>query len=226
MTSPIDRLAEETQALEPGDVQTGEFLQRPAVNDANQTTPGTIVSDLTSAGYSYLYDTRTFEPSLVNNNMREVQLKTTREDGTRVFTAVYPGAPWRGSVKCFLHPDQSNHEALMAMGFKACYKSNIPNPFEAGEHARHRHTTWWKAYQDKEQRLREDDDREIQREIAQAMTGNLRREPDVVEPEFAPESPVEVSVVVPRVDSYRCSKCKSNHRPSTGIGRRHKKHSA
>ncbi len=99
---------------------------------------------LTSAGYSYIWDSKTGERSLTNNNMLPTQLKKLRLDKTRVFTVFDPHiTPKRGVFKCMLHPEAPNREYYEGLGFTACPKSNLTSKFQVNRHMQKRHPMEW-----------------------------------------------------------------------------------
>ena len=174
---PIEQLVEAT--LEPGDLGPGTFIRRPqseSINSEGTLTPempGMVVVDLQSAGWTYLYDTKTREPSLCNNNAVLTQLSAKREDGSLVFTRTKPSTPpWRGTYKCMLHADSRG--ALpkdLESSFRFCSKSNIPNTHEVMMHMQYRHHNEWLAIErDREERERRED-REVQRQMIEALAG-------------------------------------------------------
>jgi hypothetical protein len=195
-TSPLDTLTVATENLEPGDVVPGQFLQRPTVEVGDDPgIPGTIVSDLESAGYTRVWDTLTWEESLVSNNALPTQLKVMRADGvTPILTKVKAGEAFRGTFKCFLHPDQPEHEMFVAMGFAPCSKRTMPNSFQANNHNKNRHHEEWLAYQSiitDQRRQEEDADRKaltaalLARSVAPVVADKKERTPEKVEADQA-----------------------------------------
>ena len=61
-----------------------------------------------SAGYVYVWDNRTGDRSIINQNMLKTQLEKRRpEDGSRAFTTVDPKITIKqGALKCMLHSDE------------------------------------------------------------------------------------------------------------------------
>ena len=188
----VSRLIEDTAALEPGDVQAGDYLRKPEVETTDKPeVAGMMVSGLESAGWSILYDTQTREPSVVNNNMKVAQMKVRRLDGTLVFTAIQPiEGPRRGSIKCFLHKDQPEHSHYTAMGFDACGKATLPNQFQAENHARNKHRDEWRAVESEREAREHAEDRKAQLAMLQAVQGSVA--PVATEPitPFVVEMPV------------------------------------
>jgi hypothetical protein len=176
---PIEQLVQDT--LEPGDFQPGTYIRRPQNevidSEGNLTAemPGMVVVDLQSAGWTYLYDTKTREASLCNNNAILAQLSCKREDGSLVFTRTKPSTPpWRGTYKCILHSESRGAlpEDLQA-SFRFCSKANIPNEHEVMMHMQHRHRNEWLAIERAREERERREDREIQRQMAEALTGRV-----------------------------------------------------
>ena len=121
-------------ADEPGDRKAGKVISATA-----HMTMST--SELQSAGYVYVYDTRTAERSIVNRNMLQQQLEKRREDGSFAFSTRQPEGiePDRGTLQCFLHEDNPNREKYDKMGLVRCEKSNFFTEMDRERHLRMRH---------------------------------------------------------------------------------------
>lgn len=133
----VQQAEEGAKAVEPGTLIPGQVLE-----GGGEDTPPTIVGSLTSAGYVYIYNTRSGEQSITNRNMLPTQLKKHFTDGAkeRVFTLVEPAVkPRRGTIKCILHPDQPWRAHYDEVGFPTCMKANIMNPHQQTMHMKHRH---------------------------------------------------------------------------------------
>ena len=171
MATPIDQLIRDTESLEPGDFQAGDYIREPVAEAQNKPeVGGMVVSDLASAGYTILYDTITREPSYVNNNMLLSQLRAVREDGSLVFTQTKPSqGPWRGSIKCFLHPSQPDRARYDDMGFPSCIKATLPNKYQAENHARNRHRDEWRAVEAEREIAEREEERQLQRDMTAAL---------------------------------------------------------
>jgi hypothetical protein len=205
-TTPIEQLIQDTEGVaEPGDFQAGDSVRKaegPSENNPDGVG-GMIVSDLESAGWVTLYDTVTFEAYSVNRNMAAAQLKVRREDGTLVFQVNKPGDPWRGSVKCFLHPDQPEREHYTTMGFRVCPKATMPNMFQAENHARNKHRDEWNAVEAEREARERREDREAQIAILQSLAArNVVETNDLVEDELD-----EVEETVVTVRTGQCELC-------------------
>lgn len=177
-TTPMDRLVEATEAIEPG-IQAGDFVQQPEAEKVGEdgkvlpARPGIIVTDLASAGMTRVWDTLTRESSDINNNMLSKQMLETREDGTRVFTKIKPlVGPQRGSIKCLLHADRPEFEGLKKQGLtqKGCRKATIPNEYELQQHMKFKHSREWAVITEERDRNEREEDRDLQREIFKSLS--------------------------------------------------------
>ena len=186
--TPLDQLVHDVEAIEtgePGDIQAGTYVQKPQAggDETDPGKPGAMVTDLVSAGYSILYDTRSAEASVVNNNMVPSQLKATRVDGSLVFQRNKPPfEPWRGSIKCFLHKDSPDRAKYDEMGFGVCAKETLPNVFQAENHARNRHRDEWRAVESDRGAREREEDRAVQRALLQSVAGRTEVNVAVAEP--------------------------------------------
>lgn len=160
-----------TPAPEPGGA-------RPTtLNEAREAELQSTLETSSSAGYVYIWDTRTGERSLCNNNNLIANLNKKREDGSRVFTVKDPGiTPERGSNKCRLHPDGPDRAEYDKMGLAICRKSNLKSAYEVERHMSRRHRQEWEvinqadyARRQAEDRQRADEDRKFQRELLTAL---------------------------------------------------------
>ena len=211
MVTPVEQLIKDTANLEPGDIHAGDYIRKPeAETDEAPSVPGSMITDLKSAGYTTLYDTETRESSLVNNNMLATQLKVKRIDGSLVFTRVQPAeGPWRGNILCFLHEDQPERAKYAAMGFSACRKSSLPNRFQAANHARNKHRYEWKAVEDEREARERREDRQVQRELLRSVTPAQAvpvAEPPLVSDKVIQDEPL-TNLPAPAVKSGQCDQC-------------------
>ena len=210
MTSrnPINTLIKDT--LEPGDMVAGGMVQNAASEDDQIATPnapqaGMVISDLESAGWTYLYPVQTKERSLVNNNAVAEQMKLRDENNVPVFTQVYPGEPWRGEFKCFLHADQPEREMFNQMGFPVCERKAIPSKYQAELHGHNRHRQEWLAYQKVITDAREDENREIARRTLAVMEANAGVSA-VTRPQRTPEEQAKMDERMRKVRDSRAAK--------------------
>ena len=175
-------LEERTRALDAGEepgMKVGDFVREPSA-DANADgsidwKPGLIVTNLQSAGWTWLYETNTREPSLCNNNMLASQLKVKRQDGTYVFTTKKPSKPpWRGTIRCLLHKGRPEYPQMAAQGLipqsGPCKKHTIPNEFQLMNHMRNKHPQEWSAISQQREEKERQEDREERQAILRSLT--------------------------------------------------------
>jgi hypothetical protein len=123
-------------APEPGDLKLSSKVE------GESGIPEMSVTELKSAGWVYIYDTKTRERSITNRNMLKTQLTKKRQDGTPVFTTNKPTEPpFRGTLKCWLHLDDPNRSHYDDIGLPICKKSNLTSPYQVRRHMEKRHRT-------------------------------------------------------------------------------------
>jgi len=171
-----EMIARASRAPEPGDIKVGDVVK-------NDDAP-MIISSLSSAGWSYMWDNRTGERSLTNNNMLVSQLKKTRPDGSRVFTLQKPDiTPKTGVIKCHLHSENPMRAYYDEMGFPVCRKSNLISPYQQERHMQHRHPDEWRAIE----KDRLEKEKAEGREFRRSLISNTGKAPAMtVEPDEAP----------------------------------------
>jgi hypothetical protein len=127
------------KAPEPGSLHIKDIIHR-----GDGDVPATMITQaLTSAGWVFIYDTKTGERSVSNrNNLRDNLLKK-RDDGSRVFSLRAPVGitPHRGTLKCMLHADDPNRKHYDELGLPVCRKSNLTSQFQVMRHMAARHKT-------------------------------------------------------------------------------------
>lgn len=172
-----DRTIEELLAMIEGATPAPEpmaALGKGVINDGSDPgLPVPIVMDnLKSAGYSIVWDRKTGEPSLVNNNMLLAQIRKRHEDGTLAFVTVKPPIePIRGTYKCLLHPDQPDRARYTQLGLPVCPKSNLTSPFQVTQHMKKRHKTAWDTLEEERTRQEKVEEREFQKALLLAARG-------------------------------------------------------
>src|SRR3990172_1278414 len=149
-------------APEPGDLAVGLDLSQDVDN-----TAAVKVSELSSAGYTYIYDRRTGDRSITNRNMLVAQLKKTDENGRFVFSVTPPTdvTPTVGTYKCWLHPDDPQREHFDALGLPTCRKMNLTSPTQVKRHMKIRHPTALETIEDEQRQREREEDRAFQREL-------------------------------------------------------------
>ena len=174
----MDTLIEEMQEMAESSPEPGTMRAKDVVHRGDEEAPApALVSALNSAGWAYIYDTRTGDRSVTNRNMLPAQLKKKRPDGSLVFTTRKPKTvPFKGKVKCLLHPDQPERAEYDQLGYPECDKSNIPNPHQLNLHMMHRHKVEWAAIQEARKEEKEREDRKFQRDLMKTVAGGAKRE--------------------------------------------------
>ena len=144
------------------------------------------VAQLNSAGWTYIYDTKTGEQSITNKNMLSTQLGKLRPDGTRYFTTARP--PFltvkRGHLKCLLHPDDPNRAHYDEMGLPVCgqidgkpAKSNLTSIFEVRNHMMKKHKREWQIIETERIDTEKTEERDFQRSLLKTASQNQAQAP-------------------------------------------------
>ena len=98
----------------------------PGLQEITEVNQGSIVE---SAGYVYIWDTRTADRSVCNRNMLQTTLGKLRKEGSRVFTTIKPDfEPRGGQHNCLLHESDETREEDDSLGFHICPKDNLDSP--------------------------------------------------------------------------------------------------
>ena len=156
------------KGVEPGTLVAGQVLEA-----GNEEKPPVVVGSVASAGYVYIYNTRTGEQSITNRNMLPTQLKKRFPDGAkeRVYTVVEPDIkPRRGTLKCLLHTDQPWRQHYDEIGFPTCMKSNLMNPHQQTQHMKRRHKDEYATIVDEQQTREKEETRQFQQKLMERVT--------------------------------------------------------
>ena len=138
----------------------------PGLQEITEVNQGSIVE---SAGYVYIWDTRTADRSVCNRNMLQTTLGKLRKDGSRVFTTIKPDfEPRGGQHKCLLHETDENREEYDALGLPICTKDNLDSPYQVTRHMETRHPQEAATIADINATAAREEDREFQRILIQA----------------------------------------------------------
>lgn len=165
-------LAMVDQGPEPGSLRPQDVLHR---GDGEIPAP-MVASTLKSAGYTVVYDKRTGEPSLCNNNMLPAQLRKKDEEGNRVFTWVKPEKePARGTTRCVLHADR-REPWMDEAGLPTCSKANLTSEYQARMHAQHRHKSEWAAIELRRKEEIEKEDRAARQALLMVVQGKASQD--------------------------------------------------
>lgn len=161
-------LREAEKADEPGSADR-------IINRGDSTNPAPmVVTEIKSAGYSYVYDTKTGERSTVNNNMLPSQLRKKRPDGSFVFTLKKPDIEVkRGTYKCMLHASDPNRAYYDTLGLPVCPKDNLTAPVQVRRHMQKRHKMEWEIIEGERIERERQHDRRLQESLILAAGGKL-----------------------------------------------------
>ena len=150
-----------------------ELKANPVVHRGDEILDAPMtVKELSSAGYVYVWDSRTFERAPVLYYMLPSILRGRREDGSFIWTTNDPKKlPKRGTMKCLLHKDSPQRKEWDKMGLRTCKKSNIINAFEVKQHMTKKHPKEWQAIEDQRKERERQEDRAYQRDLHEAIGG-------------------------------------------------------
>lgn len=157
---------------------SGDLEANPVIHKGDNTLEAPMtVKEISSAGYVWIYDTRSFERLPVLYYMLPQKLRQRRPDGSFRFTTSQPKEqPYRGSIKCLLHPDSPDRKEYDAKGYRVCLKANITNLYQLDQHMLKKHKQEWVAIKEERARAERDEDRKLQRALLNAQLGNVTKE--------------------------------------------------
>ncbi len=149
-------------AEEPGDI-----VKNPVIHKGDDEIPSPMVGKVTSAGYVFIYDTRTGERSKANRNMLPNLLtKAKRPDGSLIFTTIKPPfEPPVGTNKCILHKEAPDRKLYDEMGLPVCPASHLSSPYQVKRHMQKRHPAEWAAIEHERETLDKAEDRALRRKM-------------------------------------------------------------
>ena len=149
-------------------IRDAELLEESSLVVESDKALGVEMSptQLKSAGYVYIYDTRTHERSLCSRNVLLRNLQKKRPDGSMLFTTVKPSVgPKRGHLKCMLHPDGPNRYHYDELGLAVCMKDNLTSPYQVIRHMQKRHKVEYATIKEEEERLEKQKDRKLRESL-------------------------------------------------------------
>ena len=166
ITNVLEEIADSLDEAGPVEVPMITEAPEPGLQEITEVNQGSIVE---SAGYVYIWDTRTADRSVCNRNMLQTTLGKLRKDGSRVFTTVKPDfEPRGGQHKCLLHESDENREEYDSLGLPVCTKDNLDSPYQVNRHMQTRHPQEWATIEDINATAAREEDREFQRILIQA----------------------------------------------------------
>ncbi len=183
-----------------------ELSVNPVVHKGDATQPAPMtVKELSSAGYVYVWDTRSFERIPILYYMLPSKLRQRREDGSFRFTTTDPKQmPKRGNVHCMLHSDNENRKHYDELGFRVCQKENIRNAYELTRHMQLKHSKEWATIEQERIKKEREEDRQLQRLLIQ---GQLGRQDQVADKSSKPPIDSPLSKVELTGQIFHCDVC-------------------
>jgi len=161
---------EETMELEER-LRNAELVEEPQIILEDSGLEAAMTARVKSAGYVYIYDTKTREMSLCNRNMLSHHLQKKRADGSPVFTTVKPSeGPARGHLKCLLHADNPGRWHYDELGLPTCRKSNLTSPYQVTRHMQKRHKMEWATIKEEQDRAEKEATRKMQEALLKKAT--------------------------------------------------------
>lgn len=135
--------------------------------DAGKLPVSPVVQEVKSAGYVWVWDTRTNEKIPILAYMLPQKMRLRRPDGSFRFTPVDPGVPpKRGEHKCLLHADDANRLHYDELGLPTCRKSNLINRYQVLQHMKRKHPQEWLAIEQETKDRERQEDRYFQQAVA------------------------------------------------------------
>jgi hypothetical protein len=206
----------------------GDLTKNPLIHRGDEELPAPmVVKEIKSAGYVWIYETRTGEQIPCIYYMVGQKMRERRPDGSFIWTTKDPGfRPKSGKVICMLHPDHPNRAHYDELGFRVCKKANLINEFQMKQHMLRKHPQEWKAIEDERKEQERQEDRALQRAILEgASRVSMKQEPPLSTPELKLESPSVLAQERGLSDNeYVCSQCNAIHRTTSKLGKRHLKY--
>jgi len=176
-TEAIEAWLRMEKAPEPGSAKFDELIK-------DKSLPQGIdmkFHSLQSAGWAYVYHTKTGDKSIVNKNMLRMQLQKKLPDGSFAFSLLPPKdkngniiKPIVGTIKCMLHPDSPNRAHYDQMGFAVCMKDNIPNQHNLVQHMSHRHKMEYASMEKERTDAEKVEERAFQKALYTKMTESVQ----------------------------------------------------
>jgi hypothetical protein len=175
MTEQEALIAEMLRDAQKGEVPSS-LKENPVIHKGDEVLEAPMtVKEISSAGYVWVWDTRTYEKIPILYYMLPSKLRQRRPDGSYRFTTTDPGKPpRRGTIKCLLPPDNPKREEYNARGLRVCRKSNITNQYQLRQHMIKKHPQEWAEIEEERKEREKREDRELQRALLARATPTER----------------------------------------------------
>lgn len=153
-----------------------DLTKNPILNPDDKEAPPTVVNKITSAGYVFVWDTRTYQKAPVLYYMLPQILRQRRPDGSYRWSVNDPHKETRrGTFKCLLHKDNPNREHYTSLGFRVCPKDNLANQYQVTRHMQLKHKAEWAAIEQEKRDKERAEDRELQHLLLASQINNLEK---------------------------------------------------
>ena len=155
-----------------------ELRTNPVIHKGDETLQAPMtVKEISSAGYVWVWDSRTFEKIPILYYMLPSKLRQRRPDGSFRFTTTDPKEkPIRGTIKCMLHKEGESRKHYDELGFRGCLKENIPNQYQLKQHMLKKHPQEWAAIEAERIDKEKAEDRALQRLLLASQMEKVKAE--------------------------------------------------
>jgi len=186
------------------DAVVEEMLREGGEEVSNEIAPMSLKT-ISSAGYKYIWDSKTGEKLPVLYYMVRDKMKQKNPDGTFRFVASDPHiSVFKGNVKCLLHKDSIKNKTYDSLGFRECKKSNLANQYQLERHMRLKHPREWESIENERKEKERQEDRELQRAVLAGLAAPK------VEPKIETE--------------YKCDVCGNTFKNALGLAGHKRSH--
>ena len=160
-----------------------ELTINPILHKGDEVLPAPMtVKEISSAGYVWVWDSRSFEKIPIIYYMLPSKLRQRRPDGSFRFTTIDPGQlPNRGAIKCMLHEKGEDRKHFDELGFRVCPKEGINNQYQLQQHMIKKHPQEWKAIKLEQEAKEKEEDRNLQRLLLTNQLSKLEKKNDADE---------------------------------------------
>ena len=153
----------------------GELEKNPIIHKGNETQPPMVLHEITSAGYVKVYSTEDGAEAYTLYYRLPQILRQRLPNGKYRWTVADPGIrPFKGQVKCMLHPDDPNRKHYALLGFRECNKHNLTSLHQLNLHMQRRHPQEWATIEEERKEKERQEDRALQRALLEMQATNLK----------------------------------------------------